>query len=173
MRKYLTLFITSAVFLGLVAAGPVALAAGNNTFRHEFDINPTETVLSFGEGFAFGTETVYRYAVLPELQLSSTLGFGISDRNTTTTTGLLLMVGPSINLPFDFDPASSFFLSSQAGLYWRTGGGSFEQFAFAFDFGKRFQIFENVTYKPFFRFGRTTEASVRFYVYFIAGSIIF
>ena len=140
----------------------------------------------FGQGkWTFGAHAAYHHLFTDSIQLGGKLGFafgdGLGSTATTAVTGtghqVMLMVGPTFNFmnTTSGDISDAMFLFAGAGFSMAkvAGAASSTDFAFGAELGKRFKLWDNISYRPSFGFMKVGSAQVAFNVNLLNVSILY
>lgn len=132
----------------------------------------------FGQGkWAFGANAAYHHLFFDPIQLGGSLNFGFNDMGTGTGYSIGLLVGPTFNFMNTTagDISDAVFLFAGAGFnMMKVGGGSSNtDFQFGADLGKRFKIWDNISYRPSFGFRKVGSAQVAFNVSLLNISVLY
>jgi len=162
MEKFLVLFI----MLGLVAPVQAEWFGGKKkakkqkqkqtqvvsrarTKKHEVLVSATAADFNISNNTNIRVEGGYNYAVTPYLQLGGNLGIGLVEVSGVSITTFTFLAGTTLNLPFDKKIEDSFFVFTKLGfIHQSVSPFSVTEFVISFGGGKRFKIFENLSYRP-------------------------
>ncbi len=152
---------TPSVFAGPPARRPQASApieepqAPSDVLRTE--IVASTTISSFGfsdTATVVKTDLHVKYLVLPGLQVGIVSSYANQTSNSANLTTFIVGAGPTFNFPFE-KPQDSFFVGGLVGLTVVSAraatallASSATKFTFGFEGGKKFQLAENVSYRP-------------------------
>jgi hypothetical protein len=169
MKKFLTLLCV----MGFVASAradwfgsskkeepaQVAHASSLGNTRHEILLNFSDYALNHitfsGGDVSIGMGAGYNYRLIPLLQLGARMGITHTEleigRVKPDVTEFLFLAGGTLNFPTDWKFQDEFFGGLHLGILHRSVSGlSTTPFIFEFEVGKRFQVFQNLCYRPFF-----------------------
>jgi hypothetical protein len=166
----------------VTASGTTMNFNAREQMRHEVILSSSthlplgsSSALALNSGTVFWLSGGYNYDV-PGM---SALQVGGSAYITTGSGSTIFQItaGPTLNFPFDWDLRNAFFVDGYAGITTTSGGtGAFSTsstaFTFGFDVGKRFKLFENLTYRPSFGIVKAT-GNVVFNFSFMSFSAVF
>lgn len=139
----------------------------------------------FGQGrWTVGAHAAYHHLFTDMIQFGGRLGFGVGEgylNPTTTATGtgygINLMVGPTFNFmnTTTGDISDAMFLFAGAGFSMAkaAGGTSNTDFMFGAELGKRFKVWDNISYRPSFGFTKVGSAQIAFNVNLLNVSILY
>jgi len=138
----------------VINSGVDVLRIDEGGYKHEILLNGASQGLpisagSAGGNLAFGSGTTlvnfsagYNYDIIPILQLGI---FPSISYATSSGTFFSVLAGPTVNLSLNGDLQDAFFLSAAAGVTIQPASTGL---TFRFDMGKRFKIFEHLSYEP-------------------------
>lgn len=190
------------IIIGLFVASPAALAQkkrprastpvpvsdpsstyissySSNNFKHEVSLNLSEGYIrSYKLGDSsytdFNVNGTYLYTLRDHMQVGGEGGFK-SYPNGTSSSNLMILMGMfTYNLDSDFK--NSYFGEAAAGLapaYKKADGKFKSDFSFFFDVGKRFALWDHVTYRPLFRIAKYGEQDMEFLIMALNVSVMF
>lgn len=174
------------------AAQPMAVTDPNSTYissyssnyKHEVDVNLSQGAIhsyKLGDSSitSFDAFASYHYFWKDHMQLGGEVGL-ISYNNydssgKASAVNLIQLMGVfTYNL--DADLKNSYF--GQVGLgmhpaYKKNDGKYQSQFSFFFDAGKRFALWDHVTYRPLFRIAKYGDADMEFFIIPVNISLMF
>jgi hypothetical protein len=151
------MFRTMKTFLVLACIAQSAFALEPTISQHELS-GGTAGAVNLNNGTTLAIDGAYNYLLSPGIQLGAKAGFsyyssgaavnvgGISV--STNTTQLLLLAGPTLNYPMNDHLNNAAFLTVMAGIAYTNALVSNTNFAFQVEVGKRFALWDHVTYKP-------------------------
>lgn len=191
MKKLIAIVVVmglTSVSFGAPPKQGVAVTAGGRTYdigvvtgpdyQHEILINGSTQISAIQPGTAglaafgggqtyFNFAAGYNYAVIPMLSMGAQ--FSIAQAGATGTV-FSLLAGPTFNLIYDGSVQNSFFVDGALGITSLAGASAF---TFRFDLGKRFYIFDHLTYRPSFGILKIGGGNVIFVFNLLSGSIQF
>lgn len=144
-------------------------AGGDSTTGGGFD---------FGQGkWAFGANAAYHHLFFDPIQLGGSLNFGFANNGTATGYSVGLLVGPTFNFMNTVagDISDAVFLFAGVGFNMsKPGGGvSTTDFQFGAELGKRFKVWDNISYRPSFSFSKVGSGMVAFHVNLLNVSVLY
>ncbi len=117
--------------------------------RSEIGLGATGAAINFSSAEDnFGIQAEYHYLISKGFQFGTQSAFLVRDTGGTTHTGVVVMVGPTINFPFDTSLIKSFFWTTLVGFSHDSATASGLKFTFLTKLGKRFAISNQIAYSP-------------------------
>ncbi len=110
--------------------------------KHELGLGTSGAALAISGGTAtFAVMGDYHYLVASGFQVGTQSSFAVGGGDTAFT----ILVGPTLNFPFEDELVDSFFLSGYVGVSNNTLDTGL---AFGFNLGKRFALTDSIAYAP-------------------------
>jgi hypothetical protein len=148
-------------------------------FKHEVSLNLSEGLIrsyKIGDNSYtdFNVNGSYLYTWKDHMQVGGEVGLKSYASGGSSSNLMILMGVFTYNLEADFK--NSFFGAAAAGLapaYKKADGKFKSDFSFFFEAGKRFALWDHVTYRPLFRIAKYGEQDMEFLVLALNVSLMF
>lgn len=182
--------LTSVVAVALVMSANVFAAGGGHTTACETVFGGTTNSTQTMGGFSFGqskwnasVNAAYFHQVHEMFQVGGKLNVGFGDNGSTTnnsTMAMGILVGPTFNFMGSTagDISDAMFIFAGAGFNMdknntTANGLTATDFQFGAEAGKRFKIWDNVTWRPSFSFTKVGTAKPLYAVNLVNFSVLF
>jgi hypothetical protein len=151
----------------------------SNNYLHEVSLNLSEGYIrSYKLGDSSYTDInvngTYLYTLRDHMQVGGHAGLKSYQNGTSSSSFMILMGMFTYNLDSDFK--NSYFGEAALGLapaYKKTEGKFASDVSFFFDVGKRFALWDHVTYRPLFRLAKYGAQDMEFLIQALNVSLMF
>jgi hypothetical protein len=165
----------SAFAAGTTGSAPMC----ESVFGAKVDGNGSTTSGAFGFGqgnWSLGANAAYHHLFFDPIQLGGTVSLGVGDSGGATTYQISALVGPTFNFMNSTagDISDAVFVFAGVGLNLQDqGAGSSTDFQFGAEVGKRFKVWDNISYRPSFGFRKVGSAGLLFSANLINISVLY